>query len=790
MSSAQPTSSADIGMPPSPAGQGALARLPPAVLDNILECLTPEPLEMSNRQKVNFVQRPYEEDAYPREQWGELRDRRAALSALSRTNKQLSGLALPLLYRRVIFSNRIEYIRLFLITLLRFPNRGQWVHQMCWHLPNPIYERPALADFRSSLVNGSFLSVDWPEFTETQYSGAIACLKHMIQDHFGDFRLSSNLGVIGLPILALALNLQTLTIWGIEPYPAGFHHQVQHHPADADPFLCFLLGFNSPRYQQMLAAMLPNSIFGIEHTAGQPKLTFPPPHLHTILHVGRQNPMSYLVHHVSINSIHSQRQLVMRSEALQNLLAPRADGVLDTSFLSPSVILNSSTVQYLEICEYLDQVAALPIGLDGAVENWKSLIAWLKGLPGRTARKGTAKDMRALNRKYEKFSDTLSLCRKNILDRIPLPINRVFVCALARFLDQMNRPNPANDVWPFLDRPTCTLKLWQPEPVYLDAVTTGVSGDIKMTLKDCILNAENSGTNLKCLEMDVRVYAINRQPLYGDLNPSLFENVRELTITTEALWGPLFTAIGMLEGGESTTQPGYNHDLSAEDHGFVQSSINISSASLWAMKRKAIERLPPRIECLRIVDWFAEYIAPGPDFPPDFEVPPPTPDMDLLTSDDVKNGGHRLDPKATTDCYQYPSGASAQGPNLSTPNPYLDDPRGRTAFTTRYIQALFKEGLGQMSTPQREYQNPGGMLVALRPTLKRLEFIYTLRSKSSAGPMASFTSDQAWRAFAASNYLPRWTAAFQARTGIVFGLYEETVGNVYQGADGGFAAEP
>ncbi|KAM7203624.1 hypothetical protein V8F20_003919 [Naviculisporaceae sp. PSN 640] len=741
-------------------------RLPNEILLQIFEYLTPPEFELN--EELNF----YAHDIFDRkymhdEQWSFFLEPRAALHALStRTNKRISSLALPLLWKNVVFVNTIHILN-FVETLVKHPERGRWVKQITWALSTPI----EVEDERMDLGFEAFVRTTLPALLienansssnlYSYYAGPLRRVSNELPRRLGRFNAGRQ-GAIGCLILSLTPNLVTLNVSGFQDWMDHF----RNWPI-LDPFLWFLEGRAGDWYSDTIQALFSREVCRLERdqlTGEMVGMTFPPPRLQLIVKSCRsptaldpergqmgddkELDLDFVTERLRLRPTEKISKLIRLSSQLTDTLGIPIDNRLrleNAEFLAPSSIVRAASVETLQaIRKYLGLCETL-------APRTFEIYQWIKTLQELGAEPGIPISSRIqleiLDDKSRDFQDWLIRLYACAADRIPSCYQHSISTALIDLLELGVDPveNPP--------RPGVTdLTVFHPEMAWLAiGETRFLTGG---TMGRCIAH---QFPNLQVLDLSIRIYIGNRKTIFHRFTPAAFENLVELTITMEALWGPVTTVLQMIGG-----------DMELRDDDTSLAALKLRD-QVWAMRAKAIERLPPLIKTLRILDWFADYYH---DCPEDHEAadfeqarrealaaaagttqsspPPPTPE-------------NTYDPAAATPFYDYPEvrspypgedrGRHAPSFGIRPPSPAPNPFRhARTVendlskFTERYIRAL-EHGLIKLFLEAPPFWSKPLMKVR-RPQLKTLEFVYTMQSELSdlqpEDVPAAMRSDNLW----------------------------------------------
>ncbi|KAK4216835.1 hypothetical protein QBC37DRAFT_397193 [Rhypophila decipiens] len=530
----------------------SLGTLPDDLLLTIFEFVTPEPFELSDTMYLERVNDFNAHSMDPiQEEWEDFLSARSALLALTRKARFTQRLAMPLLYRNVVFNNRLEGIRKFLYVLANHPERGHWVQQITWLLPHPDEDEDLCPKLELQIAERRSVSCDRSESRPRcdRVSAAAA---------------------------------------------AAWWARKWNERVNIDPFFGFLdcdTYPSAPLYQMHINSLFPEHLFRLQmdHSGRLVGMTFPPPRLQTIVRSCRSEleldvvgtPFISITERLSLSSFERNMAFANISRKMRDRLGIRTGGeyqLLDANFLAPSTILRSSPDVYFDICTYIDAARSVRFG---NASDWNQHLDWLRCLPVYRPQGMSIG-----------FPDNLDLLDKE-------------------------------DTWVPID----------------------VSGfDSTEDLGACI-NARMPG--LEVLDINLRLYINNRNQVYEEFNPFDFKEVKELTITVEALWGPMRAVMAMLRG-----------DLREEGD---EPITDEACGMIWQMRRKAVSRLPVNIKTLRLIDWFAEYHTYSPtDHGPALEESEEFAGNGFLHGNedaDAQDAGdppNPYDPRAATPFYKYP----------------------------------------------------------------------------------------------------------------------------------------
>ncbi|KAM7191279.1 hypothetical protein V8F33_009015 [Rhypophila sp. PSN 637] len=767
-------------------GKGCLVNLPEPILHRILEFLVPQVLA-----------RPGPNGELQIESHRDVKTRGSeyslchnALDALSKTSKSWRRLSLPYLYRNPVFVGprlRLRHIQRFLQVLLQHPRRGSWVHKLMWQLP---HLGPGWAD--------QFKELRFLARQRGLPSGQSPAVRRLIKLNLEDNLFpAGGFGAIAFPILALTTRLREMVVWDCWHWEREMPDVVAR-----DPFFSFLEGLNTPEYQAVLKDHLPCTEFQLKlsRTGRAIGPTFPPPELETMCryYLGhldnhdteKEGRVMYMASVASINTMRSDFQLSGLLNEMENKLGTRRNNqtlrVHPTHF-KPSKILDASAERYLHFRSALEKARNLPLCLNGERTNWRLHIDWLQELPGnQTERKSFASDLDRLDKRNETFSRTIIRCQRNLWKKIPMVSGYSLHFPLAWFIKHMAHTEPVD--WPARDPPICKLRFLHPHNVRLARHLQDIDGNFGQYL-------QRETRNIRSMALPLRFHPGDRQQLWGSLDPSELEFVTELEITVEGLWGPLTTAMRMLER--------YQDCITCKLDRWGKCIKHLSLEQLQAIKRKAINHLPPNIVILRLVDWFAEYHdipinlrrhgeashqQAGPaaandnrdDNDDDEDMDEDEYEEDEYEDEDedfIDDNGTLFDPRADHSTYFYPQDTFTfpGGDEGDLFNHELWK-QGHFIYslTRRYIRAL-EHGLIQLFASSSE---PGPSSVWRRPSLRRIEFVYTpLRHEPRRGHTGDAqVTDHVWRT---------WYACLEyqilverlGEAGIEFVLYEAEEGN-------------
>ncbi|KAM7191280.1 hypothetical protein V8F33_009016 [Rhypophila sp. PSN 637] len=685
----------------------SLGNLPNELLLTILEFVVPQPFELpdtSYLDRVNYLN-PHSMDPI---QWGDFLSCRSALLALSGTARFTQRVAMPLLYRNVVFNNRFEGIRKFLYVLANHPERGRWVQQITWLLPHPVEDEDLGTKLELDLQRDGLFPA-----TEVNLNGVATEYRPHLQwlaDRARNIRHrfpAGCLGALALPLLSLTPNLVTLNISGYQAWWARAREESVH----LDTFFGFLdCGTYPPTpvFQMHIDALFPQHLFRLkrDHSGRFFGLIFPPPRLQTIVRFCKWEleldlaGTPFITERLSLSSFERNRAFAKFSREMRNRL--------DAKFLAPSTILRSSPDVYFDICTYIDAARSVRFGNDS---DWNHHLDCVRCLPvyrppGMWI--GFHKNVDLLDNEVtvKTFNQGLVKIHDAVHKRLPFLAQHSMRCWMVDLLMRGVEFDGARDT-------VTDLTLVHPHHQWVPIDVSGF--DSTEDLGACI-NARMPG--LEVLDMNLQLYINNRNQVYEEFNPFNFKEVKELTITVEALWGPMQTVVPMLEG-----------DLPEEE---AEPISDEERAIIWRMRRKAVSRLPVNIKTLRLIDWFAEprrlAVAESEELARDgFRHGNEDPD-----GQEAGNSPNPHDPRAATPFYKYPFCQHRYG----QPARYFGD------FAKRHINAL-GWGLAQMCGPIRHSALP--LVEELRPTLKRIEFAYCLQSEEDPKDPERRKGDNEWR---------------------------------------------
>ncbi|KAK4216836.1 hypothetical protein QBC37DRAFT_397194 [Rhypophila decipiens] len=682
-----------------------------------------------------------------------------ALDALSKTSKSGRRLSLSYLYRNPVFVGPrvgLRHIQRFAEVLLQHPRRGSWVRKLMWQLPYP--DREGEGD-PFSLMHPERGWVHQVEEMRrltlrlpSDQSPAVRRLTKLNLE--ANLFPARGLGAIAFPILALTTRLRELVIWD-----SGHWYQQMPDDAARDPFFLLSSRFKPPRLSRTGRAIGP---------------TFPPPELETmsLYELGNSDIHDKendgrVVYTATVASISSMRSNFQLSGLLNEM-----DNKLDTSrnhqtlpvnptHFQPSRILKASAESYLHIRSALEKARNLPLCLDGerSNTNWRLHIDWLQELPGnKTERKMFASDLDDLDERNETFSRTITRCQRNIRDKIPIVSGVSLHYPLAWLISEAwARPGDRPD-W---NQPLWKLRILHPHHARPARYLQGTDVNFGQYL-------QRGMSDVPCLAVPLQLRPADRQQIYGSLDTSELKFVTELEITVEGLWGPMTTAMRMLEKYEDCVT------CSLDRCGKCLKHLDLQQ--LRAMRRKAINRLPPNLVTLRLVDWFAEYH----DVSTNLErhearhqqADPATANDDQDDNDDdedmnededvdededmdedehnkyfIDDNGTLFDPRADHSTYFYPQDTftfpgAEQG---NQPNRELwKQAHFMDSLTRRYIRAL-EHGLVQ-PFPSSSEERPTSF--RQRRSLRRIEFVYTPLRQADTGD--AWVTYHVWRTWYAS----------------------------------------
>ncbi|KAM7191281.1 hypothetical protein V8F33_009017 [Rhypophila sp. PSN 637] len=833
-----------------PHGHAAEIQQPPHATNALLRTV---PTEIWHQIFQNFVPDPFKpiDQVYsplrgielqnPQHEFTDSSHRHRTLLSLSRTCSHLRPIAIPLLYRNILFRHYRLLPQLWR-TLAEHPERGQHVQEITCSLD-------CITALRIKIKLLPILSEMSPVGYASQQNRAILqklreTLDKRIQPRA--FIRCDNDGLFLLPVLAMTPNILSLNIAGV----ASWQELLIR-----DPFVRLFMGIDPDGSLKFCRSYLKDlRNLRLEPTGSTP--VFPPPFLKDIRFF-RGEPScenNLLLNHIRVLASHECHKLLEATQEMASVLDTSHD---DNGNMLPSTslrrILRSSPAEYVVIRKFLGKVR----DLDANPFSWNQTPAstwpfWVdhmlklelpkdsQGWEGKPQAGGYC------GRDFLASLDKAVATSRHSATRLLLQSHAV-TDYVRHFLGMTVPPPYAPETHEL------RLEMDQNQPMrYIRRHCLRSSWD-NTCLSDIITSRFS---NLCVLRMPLYIHKANRKDIYVDFNPARFRHLQSLTLTVEALWGPVQRVIDMLERTEPFKPKVSNLSMAGEGEGEGSNPISVPEEERirvldpWEEKIRAVNRIPPNCRELCLQDWFAEYWKEdGRDnmqLGMDLHFYGPARNEEFTTA--VLNGSvqnnyarhrHRtftapdsptpvnvreaidrifaVYPQPLEDTvYRYPTTAGDQdwgnpygsGNDEDDDVPDPDDDRSPvwiyamtpSTFTRRYIKALFK-GLWQMFSHRRRDPFTGELepplISQLRPKLRKISFVYTLQSqlpqwdgkRQEAWRLADFLrqSDYLWRAWYHGQTIPGMSEGegyqdlrhmIMEGSGVDFVLFEDCVGKV------------
>ncbi|KAM7203623.1 hypothetical protein V8F20_003918 [Naviculisporaceae sp. PSN 640] len=752
----------------------------------ILEHLAPGPFELRDPMKQRLDGRKesqnIEENAI----------RRRTLYNISTLSRSLSALTAPLLYR-YIFIQKLQSLAYLLNSLTQFPERGRFVKQITYTLPEwtPLSSRD-YNTFDTRLKRGHFFH-GAPEYTAgMDVDRVVSWLKLRSQESArkNDFPLLK-LGSVLLPIMALTPNLTNLNIarygdWTTETMVS------KDRRLEKDKLMKFLLGTDRATDTGVCCkAIYDFFIVPVRHRGSwggkSERLSLFPPLLNRIdiLSEAASSKTNLVISSMRIVDQRSRQKLQAMTEQLEQdlelpgLIPSTALGFINSprSTLHQAMLTSHylANIRDLDKSVYLSKAEHQGDGRESLASIGRSLDhAFLK-----------AKRMKlpVIMHSQQVTYDLLDFFRLGFRERFQAETQSVRLIYTAQ-----------ENEWP--------------------GVLYSTSGE---TLMDDLVKKFPC---LESLEMPLLLHKDSRHIIYSRFDTSLMVTVKNLTLTTEGLWGPIKKVIDMLEmpapysewedlrEEEAELVEGVQVDFICYDDGEP-----LKKPTSWEKKRFAVERIPPNCENLYIRDWFCEYRVPKPNRD---ESPEDRKERENLVWEDqddqfetaVINDTefwkiaedmpiHMWNPwevdsrvaetyayfKARREC-AYPT---TWWEKFYDSSPPYCEPENLYAFTRGYIPTLFKGMFAMFAygTPIFGNKREPPLVTELRPNLKKIVLIYTLSAElpGNRWSIQAHAADFLWRVWChrGNENGPGWgfkvlKGVIKQGSGIDLEVYEQHVG--------------
>ncbi|KAM7215257.1 hypothetical protein V8F06_009395 [Rhypophila decipiens] len=531
-SSSHPQSHPAETQPPPHATNELLGTVPTEIWHQVFQNLVPDPFK-----PIDQVYMPLRgiEQITPQHEFTESSHRHRTLLALSRTCRHLRPIAIPLLYRNILFGSYRPLIKLCR-TLLEHPERGQHVQE----ITHGVAQNETDWELNCELLSDIPLAMGFPMTTaRVQNTLILRNLAQTAHESFldGDFVLCDNAGLFLLPILAMTPKILSLNIAGVWNWDQAMM---------GDPFMIFLMGFDPDESLGVCRYYLKYLLdLRLEPTGGTP--VFPPPLLKDIRFF-REEPRcenNQLLNHIRVLRSHECHKLREATQDMASVLDIPQD---DDGNMLPSIplrrISRSGPAEYMVIRKFLGKVR----DLDANPFSWKQNPAstwpfWVDHMLKLELAKDSERWVENpeaggyYGRDFLACLDKAVATSRHSATRLPLQSQAVTAYVGAFLHLHLGAPYPPE---------THELSLEMEQLEYLRREFL-VSTQHGLCLSDCITSRFS---NLWVLRMPLYIHKDNRKDIYVGFNPARFRHLQSLTLTVERLWGPVQRVLDMLERTE------------------------------------------------------------------------------------------------------------------------------------------------------------------------------------------------------------------------------------------------